>query len=396
MGREPRRRRFGRGGARPRTSPFPRTPSSPSRPPGAARGRQGSDGEGRITYRVRASAFHDNTRMTAADAVYAYIFAARWGGRAPGGAEPTPRWRRRVRDARKSLAGFKVVRVDTEVKKWGDLTFTYVVPVVDVYLDAVGEPEQLAAVAPPWSPVPWPVMVLMEEAVKRGVGAFSADEARRNIHWLDLARDAKVKDALAALVDGFARESYVPEPCSRFVAADEAQARWTALREYCPAPRPFPGDGRAVSAPKWSDGGAVLEVFRDFTQSDGRRHLRPVRDPPAGLRHSHRPARRSPGDPAGDRARGEVSPQLPARAGSARRPRRRRTVPTSRCAGTRWWPRTGPWPRGHRSRGAGHRLIVSQGPARPGSYTALVALSLGDNDVTPEIVTAPYRVEGTP
>ena len=65
--------------------------------------------------------------------------------------------------------------------------------------------------AAPWSTVPWHVLVLMEEAVVRGVGAFSAEEAkRRGVRWLDLARDAKTKEALGALVDGFARRRLCP------------------------------------------------------------------------------------------------------------------------------------------------------------------------------------------
>ena len=38
----------------------------------------------RVEYRVLASSFHDGTAMTAADVLYAYVFAYHWGGRAPG------------------------------------------------------------------------------------------------------------------------------------------------------------------------------------------------------------------------------------------------------------------------------------------------------------------------
>ena len=68
----------------------------------AARGREGARPRAaRITYRVAASAFHDGTRMTAADAVYPYLFAARWGASGRAGATTT-RWstpppRRRAR-----------------------------------------------------------------------------------------------------------------------------------------------------------------------------------------------------------------------------------------------------------------------------------------------------------
>lgn len=45
----------------------------------------------------------------------------------------------------------------------------------------------------------------------------------------------------------------------------------------------------------------------------------------------------------------------------------------------------------------GNRLIVDlTGRLRPGSYTVLLALVLGDNEVNPEIATANYRVEAGP
>src|SRR5262249_11450872 len=159
----------------------------------------------------------DNTRMTVADVVYPYLFAARWGARRPGSGDYDPAVDASTALARQTLAAVKVVRVDSEVKKFSDMTFTYVVPIVDVYLQPLSrDPQQVATQAAPWSALPWPVLVLMEEAVKRGVGAFSADEARRRgIRWLDLARDAKTRDALAALVDGFARQAYVPEGLKR-------------------------------------------------------------------------------------------------------------------------------------------------------------------------------------
>ena len=44
-----------------------------------------------------------------------------------------------------------------------------------------------------------------------------------------------------------------------------------------------------------------------------------------------------------------------------------------------------------------HRLIVDlKGRLKPGAYTALVALSLGDNLVGPEVATAQFRVDAAP
>ena len=90
------------------------------------------------------------------------------------------------------LAGFKLIGVTTESRNFGDdLQFHYRVPVVDVYLNyRSSDPWEAAAAAPPWSTLPWELIVLMEEAVKRGIAAFSESEAkRRGIPWLDLVRD---------------------------------------------------------------------------------------------------------------------------------------------------------------------------------------------------------------
>src|SRR5207249_408802 len=167
--------------------------------------------------------------------------------------------------------GFKVLRVDSEVKKYSDITFTYVVPVVEVYANPLArDPQDVAAEAAPWSAVPWHVLVLMEEAVNRGVGAFSAAEAkRRGIRWLDLARDAKTREALAAIADGFARQAYVPESLKRFVTADEAQSRWKAIRQYAQRRGHFLVTNGPYQLVKWTDSAVTLEVFRDFSNSMG-------------------------------------------------------------------------------------------------------------------------------
>src|SRR2546428_496564 len=82
------------------------------------------------------------------------------------------------------------------------------------------------AIARPWSPVPWQLLVLMEEAVTRGLAAFSEDEARRRgVAWLDLARDRKLGDALSGIAEGFERRAYVPEPLRGLVSVEQARPR---------------------------------------------------------------------------------------------------------------------------------------------------------------------------
>ena len=78
---------------------------------------KGRAADAQTTYRVGASAFHDGTRMTAADAVYPVLLAARAS----------------AAKGREWLAGVKVLRTDTEVKKFADMSFTFVTPVIDVY-----------------------------------------------------------------------------------------------------------------------------------------------------------------------------------------------------------------------------------------------------------------------
>jgi hypothetical protein len=242
-------------------------------------------------------------------------------------------------------------------------------------------------------------MVLMEEAVKRGLAAFSADEARRRgVRWLDLARDPKLKDALAPLLDGFAREAYVPEPLRRFVTADEAQARWTALKQFAKRRGHFLVTNGPYQLAKWSDGGMTLEVFRDFTNPMGvgsfdrftiprrayvssvvqrgdRLEIQPEIERVEKFLRSYRVMREPLGAPGADEDKSDV-------------PACRYVVVsgdgTIAAAGT-----------SRESRDS--RLVVPlKGRLKPGSYTVLVALDLGDNDVDPEIATAQYRVEAAP
>ena len=361
---------------------------------------KGKIARARITYRVAASAFHDNTRMTAADAVYPYLFAARWGAKRPGGRDYDPVVDAATATAREALLGFKVLRVDSEVKKYSDLTFTYVVPVIEVYVRPLSrDPQQVAVEAAPWSTVPWHVLVLMEEAVVRGVGAFSAEEAkRRGIRWLDLARDAKTKEALSALVDGFARQAYVPESLKRFVTADEAENRWAALKQYAQRRGHFLVTNGPYQLSKWSDGAVTLEVFRDFTNPMG----------VGGFDRFAIPRRAyvSRIVPRGDRL--EVSAEvervekflreyrlvhepLPSGPAGGDRPE----IPVCRyvvigadgavaAAGT-----------ADEVQG-GKMLVNLKGQLKPGAYTALVSLSLGDNQVNPEVATAQFRVDAAP
>jgi hypothetical protein len=359
---------------------------------------KGKTARARVTYRVWTSAFHDNTRMTAADALYPYSMAVRWSeGR---GAEHDAGIEAATAGARGALVAVRVARVETEVRKYGDVTFTYVVPVVEVYLSAATtDPATLAALAPPWSPIPWELAALMEEAVRRGVGAFSAEEARRRgVPWLDLARDARVRAALTGIAGELAGQDYVPPALRRMVNADEAQARWAALRAFAQRRGHFLVTNGPYQLDKWSDGAVVLSVFRDFSYPLGvgsydrhaigrRAYVTRVTPMPDGL------------EVQADVERVEkflrdwriVREPLAPLSASGDRPE----IPAGRyvalgaagevvAAGTT-------------QEAPGGRLALRFARAlKPGTYTVLLALALGDNWINPEVATAKYRVDPGP
>ena len=356
---------------------------------------KGKSARARLTYRLVASAFHDSTRMTPADAAYAYSFAYRWSGRAG-----DPVVEAATAPLRQALVGFRVVKVDAEVRTYSDNTFTYVVPVIDVYVTGGAlEAESLAALAPPWSALPWPVMVLMEEAVKRGVAAFSPGEARRRgVPWLDLARDPKTKAALAALVDTLAAQAYIPPALKRLVTADEAQTRWAALKTFYTRRGHFLVTNGPYALDKWSDREVVVTAFRDFTNPNGvgtydrfaiprrafvarltargdRLEIAPEIERAERFLREYRIVREPLGKPVSDEDRADVPV----------------------CRYVIVGADGGVADAGLSREREGARLVVNlRGRLKPGAYTALVALALRDNWVNPEVAVAQFRVDAAP
>ena len=206
----------------------------------------------KVVYEVLASPFEDGTEQAVADLLYPYVFAYRWGAKA--GADSNAREPRLepVLDAmQERLIGLKLVRVDeTKHAVAEGLEVITKTPVLEVYLrDAPGDERQVAALAPPWSTVPWHLLVLMEEAVIRGYAAFSQEEAaRRRVPWLDLVRDEALRAKLHDLAAQFERERYRPESLRDIVTADEAQARWRCAQSLRRKERAFPGRQRPLSA----------------------------------------------------------------------------------------------------------------------------------------------------
>src|SRR5262249_28009618 len=151
-----------------------------------------------------------------------YAFAYRWGAR-PEAKNFHPLVAAATAVMRAHLLGVRVVGTDTTSKsfRFGDFEYIRELLVVDVYSSAAPiDPEQDAVISPPWSTLPWHLLVLMEEAVARGWAAFSQSEARRRgVDWLDLVRPDAMKERLAGLVETFEREGYRPGSLTSLVSA---------------------------------------------------------------------------------------------------------------------------------------------------------------------------------
>ncbi|MDO8533341.1 MAG: hypothetical protein Q7S17_01175 [Xanthobacteraceae bacterium] len=224
----------------------------------------------KLTYRVLGSAFHDGTRTNVADLLYAYMFAYRWGVRSEGSdAHYDPFIDSATATMRRQLAGLRAAGSDAVSKSFriGDVNFLRELFTVEVYATVVPEdPERDAVVAPPWSTLPWHLIVLMEEAVDRGWVAFSKDEAaRRGVEWLDLVRSERMNVRLASLIETFEREGYRPTALQSLVSAEEARKRWAALATFYKARGHFLVTNGPYRLKRWSKESVTLEAFRDLT-----------------------------------------------------------------------------------------------------------------------------------
>lgn len=224
----------------------------------------------KLVYRLLGSAFHDGTRMTTADLLYPYIFAYRWSIR---GDDREAHYDQTIDTAtaqiRRELAGLRLVGSETASKsvRVGDVDFLREVFTIEVYTTgAPASPEREAVPAPPWSTLPWHLLVLMEEAVGRNWAAFSQTEAvRRGIEWLDLVRRQPLNVRFAALTESFEREGYRPEALRLLVSVDEARRRWAALSAFYKANGHFLVANGPYQLKSWSHDSVVLSAFRDLS-----------------------------------------------------------------------------------------------------------------------------------
>ena len=128
------------------------------------------------------------------------------------------------------------------------------------------DPEEDAVFAPPWSTLPWHLVVLMEEAVSRGWAAFSQEEAaRRGVEWLDLVRSDALKTRLAGLVDAVRAGRFRPAILQSLVSAEEARKRWAALAAFYRDHGHFLVTNGPYQLKGWSAESATLDVFRDLS-----------------------------------------------------------------------------------------------------------------------------------
>ncbi len=230
----------------------------------------GRNARSKLTYRVLGSAFHDGTKTSAADLLYAYAFVYRWGTTAEGArTDYDPFIDAASRALRRNLAGVRVAGLDTASKSFrvGDVNFVREVFTIEVYLSsAASDPDESALLAPPWSTLPWSVLALMEEAVSRGWAAFSQAEAmRRNVPWLDLVRSAETNTKLAGLLAQFEREAFRPAALSAIVTPEEARERWRALAAFFKATGHFLVTNGPYRLKSWTPQSITLEASRDLT-----------------------------------------------------------------------------------------------------------------------------------
>jgi hypothetical protein len=224
----------------------------------------------KLSYKVLGSAFHDGTRTSVADLLYAYAFAYRWGVRSSDtDARYDPSIDAATAPLRRHLVALRPAGVDAASKSFlvGDVKFMREVITFEVYLDiAPGDPDWNVVVAPPWTTLPWHVLALMEEAVIRGWAAFSEAEAnRRGVPWLDLVRSDELIAKLASLVQDLEREAFRPAALKAYVTEEEARKRWHALAEFHRDSGHLLVTNGPYKLKGWTPESVTLEAFRDLS-----------------------------------------------------------------------------------------------------------------------------------
>jgi hypothetical protein len=221
-----------------------------------------------VIYQVLASPFEDGTEMTMADLLYPFSLIYRWGAGPGGGDAYEPRLKAVLTALQEQLVGIQPLRVEETTHAVAEgMNVIWKTLVLEVYLrGAAGDEGQVAALAAPWSTVPWHLLSLMEEAVVRGHAAFSQEEAlRRRVAWLDLVRDQTLKATLLDIVARFEREGYRPEALKSLVSADEARGRWRSLAAFVNNNGHFLVTNGPYRLKQWGLQSVALEAVREVS-----------------------------------------------------------------------------------------------------------------------------------
>ena len=242
-------------------------------------------GSVKLVYEVSASPFLDGTETEIADLLFAFVQVYRWGAKAgPDDRAYEPYLAPVLANLRDRLLGIRALRVEREINEIAPgVEVPKTTAVLEVYLkDAPGDPQQVAALAPPWSTVPWHLMALMEEAVIRGYAAFSRAEAgRRGVPWLDLVRDTSLHERLRALIGEFEEAGYRPATLQDLVSEDAARKRWRALRRFAEDNGHLLVTNGPYRLEAWKAGRVVFGAIRELTYPLGfgtfDRYVHPLR-----------------------------------------------------------------------------------------------------------------------
>jgi hypothetical protein len=221
----------------------------------------------KVVYDVVASPYLDGSETEMADLVYPFAFLYRWGS---GAADKTgePALGPAFANLRDRLVGLKTLRVESTVKSIAPgFDLVQKTPVIEVYLrDTPGDDHQIAALAPPWSTVPWHLLALMEAAVERRFAAFSKEESERGrVPWLDLVRDPAMLAKLKGLAEEFERTRYRPEALKDFVTAEQAAHRWRSIRAFAEKAGHFLITNGPYRLQAWTEDSVVLKAVREAT-----------------------------------------------------------------------------------------------------------------------------------
>jgi len=257
--------------------------------------------------------------------------------------------------------------------------------VIEVYVNyTTADSAQVAALAPPWSSLPWHLLVLMETAVQQGWAAFSAAEAQhRGVPWLDLVRTQDMQDKLAALVEDLAHRTYVPAALQPFVA----------LRTFSQTYGHFLVSNGPYRLAWWSADTVVLDVVRDISYPLGvgsydryaiphRAYISQVEQHGQGLEIHAEVERVEKFQRTYEIVRAPLGRAVAtARAGEMPLCRYVVMHPDGRIVHTST----------ARYTGNGVFFVDLRGKLSPGMYTITLALYLSENYVTPEIKTLTYH-----